>query len=956
MNRSRQNSSGLTLRALAAAICCITTACGNQSVPTLADLPPAEQRSASEEKETPAPAPVNLSTLVQSYQQALASHPDPQVRAQIRLRLADLEMERLEQQQADNPETALGFSTAVEHYQKLAQESPQDDYILYRLARARAMDGEMPAALQALERIARSAPESPFMGEVLFRRGEAAFNRKDYTAAARDFRALLEKGDSPFADNARYMLAWSEFKSSNYRSSAEIFLESLDILAERATGDALPLGQKRLREDSLRGLALNFSYLGGAEAIESFNPNSGPRSYQHLLYSALGIWYREKELFRNAADTFLTYVEHYPSSAEAPSLHLQAVKTLQSGGLHGEVLPAKREFVQRYGIRSEYWQQADETQREVLSQSLRPWLEELAQFDHARAQELAQQAGKTSANKPKLQRQLNTQSRSAYLAAADLYRQFSQTFPQDPRTPPMVFLMAECLEQAGDFPGAWRAYSQVAWEYQDKKHGVEAGYGAILSSAQVYEQIPGEDVEQKTLWLDRNIEASLKFAEHWPQDKRALPAQLSAADKLLQQSRFAEAIAAAQQADNWQPPANAQQQFSIAMILAHSHFSLKDYVAAETAYARALSYPSKDGTLRENTRKQLQLSIYRQAELALAQPTVNEDGNEIVSEEALRHLLRIRESGRSEIAATAQYDAINYLMELQQWQRASAELADFRRFYSAHQLAPTLAAKAVVIFEALKMPAAAAGELLQIAQSDPNREVRRQSLFLAAESLQKAGEYKRAVEHYRSYSKLWPQPIEQRLEAQYQLIQLYEQTGQHNKRNYWLQQLAKNPEKSPRGRYLAAYSQSALAEQSYGKFARLKLALPLKTSLANKKRAMTATVADYRKVLDLGIADFTTQANFRLAEVYRQLSRDLMESQRPTNLNALELEQYEILLEEQAFPFEEKAIELHQANIQRTSDGIYDDWVKHSFNSLGELLPARYKKSEATLEWSHALH
>lgn len=119
---------------------------------------------------------------------------------------------------------------------------------------------------------------------------------------------------------------------------------------------------------------------------------------------------------------------------------------------------------------------------------------------------------------------------------------------------------------------------------------------------------------------------------------------------------------------------------------------------------------------------------------------------------------------------------------------------------------------------------------------------------------------------------------------------------------------------------------------------------------------MKTTVADYRKVLELEIAEFTTQANFRLAEVYRQLSHDLMESQRPKNLNDLELEQYEILLEEQAFPFEEKAIELHQANIQRTSDGIYDDWVKRSFASLGELLPARYKKPEATLEWSHALH
>ena len=59
-----------------------------------------------------------------------------------------------------------------------------------------------------------------------------------------------------------------------------------------------------------------------------------------------------------------------------------------------------------------------------------------------------------------------------------------------------------------------------------------------------------------------------------------------------------------------------------------------------------------------------------------------------------------------------------------------------------------------------------------------------------------------------------------------------------------------------------------------------------------------------------------------------------------------ELEQYNVLLEEQAFPFEEKAIELHETNARRASDGIYDKWVKSSFTALGELRPARYGKVE----------
>jgi hypothetical protein len=71
-----------------------------------------------------------------------------------------------------------------------------------------------------------------------------------------------------------------------------------------------------------------------------------------------------------------------------------------------------------------------------------------------------------------------------------------------------------------------------------------------------------------------------------------------------------------------------------------------------------------------------------------------------------------------------------------------------------------------------------------------------------------------------------------------------------------------------------------------------------------------------------------------------------MKSQRPKGLSADELEQYEVLLEEQAFPFEEKAIDIHVANVNRTQDGIYDKWVKNSLGVLGKLQPVRYAKIE----------
>ena len=70
--------------------------------------------------------------------------------------------------------------------------------------------------------------------------------------------------------------------------------------------------------------------------------------------------------------------------------------------------------------------------------------------------------------------------------------------------------------------------------------------------------------------------------------------------------------------------------------------------------------------------------------------------------------------------------------------------------------------------------------------------------------------------------------------------------------------------------------------------------------------------------------------------------------QAATLLSKAELDQYNVLLEEQAFPFEEKAIELHELNAKRAASGVYDKWVKSSFDALRELRPVRYGKTEVS--------
>ena len=83
-----------------------------------------------------------------------------------------------------------------------------------------------------------------------------------------------------------------------------------------------------------------------------------------------------------------------------------------------------------------------------------------------------------------------------------------------------------------------------------------------------------------------------------------------------------------------------------------------------------------------------------------------------------------------------------------------------------------------------------------------------------------------------------------------------------------------------------------------------------------------------------------------MAELYRTLAKDIMSSERPKGLKGDELAEYNSLLEEQVFPFEEEAIKAHELNATRTRDGVYDESVRKSFAALAELKPARYGKTE----------
>src|SRR5690606_29964644 len=132
----------------------------------------------------------------------------------------------------------------------------------------------------------------------------------------------------------------------------------------------------------------------------------------------------------------------------------------------------------------------------------------------------------------------------------------------------------------------------------------------------------------------------------------------------------------------------------------------------------------------------------------------------------------------------------------------------------------------------------------------------------------------------------------------FKLTELYAASGERDKRNYWLQNIINTHQraanaKTDRSIWLAASAQAELAQPAYDEFARIQLTLPLKNSLQRKRAALEKALKAQEQILSYGVAEFTTNASFTIGEIYAQLSRDLMASQRPKELDELALEQYE---------------------------------------------------------------
>jgi len=891
-----------------------------------------------------APIDTNEQKAINAYRRFLETDDRSDARPQAMRRLADisLESEVLPEAEPDVSAMATPYPQQIQDsillYQQVLDNYPDrsdNDSVLYQLARAYELGGEPDKSLLTLNQLVARYPQSHLRLEAQFRLGEILFVKKEYKRAEHAYKVVVDSGDgNPFFQQSLYKLGWCYFKQGLFTEGLNAFTELLDRKLANNTNDVdrlagLERAEREIVDDTLRVMSLTFSYEEGARTVASYYAQHGTRHYEDVVYDNLGKLYLDKERYTDAAETFQSFVINNPIHRQAPAFQMRVIDAYQAGKFPTLVLQGKKDFVERYNLQGEYWQHFDKAEAGQVLGFLKVTMTDLSRYYHAQAQ--------------------RTRKQEDYTEAAHWYRTWLGSFTDDPDAASMNFLLAELLFESGNYRAASVEYVRTAYEYGDHDKAAEAGYASVLAYSKEEERISGAE---QAVWHRESIENALRFAASFPQHPQALAVLTRSAEQLLAINENTRAIQVAQLVIDDENATHEQQRVSWT-VMAHASFDLGDFLHAEQAYQQVLARTPADSKNKSQLIERLAASIYKQGEAAQAAGDTRA---------AVGHFLRISSATpTASIVATAEFDAAAGLMQLNDFSAAAGTLEQFRKDYPDDPRQAEVTRRLATAYLESARPLQAAEEFEHIGHTSKDTKLRSDALWQAAELYAKGGRVEKSTSTYVYYIEQFPQPVEVAIEARHRVAEQYHSDGDTGQWHLWLNAIITADAQAGNGRtdrtrYLAAHARLTLANAQNAEYQAIRLRLPLNKSLATKKRLLELSLTQYEQAAGYDVAEVTTAAAYHTAQLYSHFGKALMESERPNNLDAEALEEYNILLEDQAYPFEEQAIALHETNAARVENGMYDAWIEKSLQVLAQLVPGKYAKQERSTDYVASLH
>ena len=832
----------------------------------------------------------------------------------------------------DGQPVPAGPLEAIETYKKILADHrnfARKDEVLYQLARAYDEIGQPEEAIKVMERLVAEYPYTRTADEVNFRRGEYYFVRKRWRSAEQAYRALVATGpDSSFYEHGLYKLGWSLYKQAFYEEALDNFIAVLDH--RKMNGYVFEQyeeeGAAHRVTDTFRVISLSVDNLGGVEVLEEYFEEQGQRTYDDKIYANLAEYYFEKQRFDDAATVYRAFVELNPMHRKAPAFSRRAIEIFERAGFPQRVVEAKKDFSTRFALASEYWIENEIYESPGVIDFIRDNLVDLSSYYHALYQD-PRYAKERSGN---------------FDEARRWYREIVRSYPASPATPMARYRLADLLLEQQEYVDAAIEYDHAAYDYTTEDWSDDAAYAAIYSYRKELETAEGA---RRRGVMNLAATSSLKFADAFPEHEQVPNVLTNAANDLFELRKYPLAIDAARKMVARYPHSHSGLRRSAWSVVAYSSLEVEDYVGAERAFNQVLALTPAGSSKRAALVDGLAAAVYKQGEVA----SRRED-----YEAAAEHFKRVEETGASSnLSISAEYGAAVALIEMKEWAQAAADLEDFRKAHSGHRLAGDATRQLAYVYNEIGEITRSAAEREKLAAAAEDPDVARGELLTAGDLYNQTGALAEAARVYEEYVGKYADPVDVNMDTRQRIAEIHKELGNNTKYYEQLEAMVAvareaGDDENDRIRLLAANAALDLAERNYEEFARLKLTQPFDRSLPLKQDGMDRAIAALEGIVDYEVAEVTAAATYYIAETYMNFSQSLLESERPAGMTQTELNSYELLIEEEAYPFEDQAIAVHEANYEFMLTGVYNEWIQKSLDELAALLPARYAKQETS--------
>lgn len=832
---------------------------------------------------------------------------------------------------------AVTRTKSIAVYERLLALYPEradNDGALYQLARAYEDAGRSDEAAARLLQLHTRYPRSRYAPEAAFRLGRRAFAARDFRQADDLFTHARRGADPELIKGAAYYLGWTALNRQEYRRAADAFASILDAAARVGgrsssapdgshaglTLSAFSESEAAFLTDVINALLLSFDYVGGAKELRAYLDAAGRRPYEVLLYRTMGTLYQAQDRTADAVEAYTAFLEAVPLHPEAPAFQQAIVDAYTKAKWQKPLLEARERLIDRYGPEGDWARANGDASRQTARRLVKNALYELALYEHAQAQ-----AGRRP---------------ETYERALARHERFLALFPRDIDTARVAWLRADALFELGRYAAAAAAYRQTAYEYPLHAQSREAGYAAVVA----WERTLPADGAPTAAAFDGLLNHVNRFVNTFADDSRNPDLLMKVADTAARAALPRQAREAAQRLVADYP--GSRWSGSALRLIGHTWYDQGEYAAAEEAFRRALAGAA--GVQAETLSGLAAAALYQ---TAIARRSAGDtDGA------GAAYLKVAGDFPSTPLAPAALHDAAemraaagNATGAIDLWTRLAVE------YPAAGQTPSALRKLAEAALHRQDRLQAIDWYDRLARRSDAT--VQMELAWTIADLAEQAEAWSRAERELVALAGRSDLPPARVIEAGFRAAHAAARRGNtaeaRERTAVTLDRYHAWRAQHPAGSSLTAADGLAAAAlmESADRLAAaataLRLSDPLERSLADKRAALNTALDAYAKIVEMKVGATATAATHKIGMLLDDFFQAVLDSDRPRDLTPEQLEQYDFLLEEQAAPFEDRAVAAYEANVRRTHRlGLYDEWIQRSFARLAVLRPARYRRPE----------